>query len=204
MGLSGQLCSTQTRALVQRSIYDEFVEAAATQISDVHLGGSFDASVTSIPLVTPAATDRVEQFVDGALAEGAQLAAGGRRIVVPGGGNWVEPTLLTQVSEKMLIAQEEVFGPVLAVIPFDSEEDAIRIANDSEYGLSAGIYTRDTSRAVRVARRLRTGTVGINGLYIAVPTAPFGGYKSSGFGREGGRDGLEGYLETKTISIPLD
>ncbi|MGW6906776.1 aldehyde dehydrogenase family protein [Streptomyces sp. NPDC054940] len=203
MGLSGQLCSTQTRALVQRSVYDDFVAAAATQIENVHLGDSFDPTVTSIPLVNPAASDRVMGLIDGAVAEGAKPVAGGRRITVPGGGNWVEPTLFTDVTTDMEIAREEVFGPVLAAIPFDTEEEAIRIANDSEYGLSAGIYTRDTSRAVRVARRLRTGTVGINSLFVATPTAPFGGYKTSGLGREGGRDGLEGYLETKTISIPL-
>jgi aldehyde dehydrogenase (NAD+) len=144
------------------------------------------------------------QLIDGAVAEGAKPVAGGRRITVPGGGNWVEPTLFTDVTTDMEIAREEVFGPVLAAIPFDTEEEAIRIANDSEYGLSAGVYTRDTSRALRVARRLRTGTVGVNSLFVATPTAPFGGYKTSGLGREGGRDGLEGYLETKTISIPLD
>lgn len=103
----------------------------------------------------------------------------------------------------MAIARTEVFGPVLSVIPFDDEDEAIRIANDSEYGLSAGVYTRDISRALRVARSIRSGTVGINSLFVYPPTAPFGGFKSSGLGREGGREGFEDYLETKTISIPL-
>ncbi|AGP61398.1 hypothetical protein M271_50195 [Streptomyces rapamycinicus NRRL 5491] len=203
MGLSGQLCSTQTRALVHRSVYDDFVAAAAEQLKEVHLGDSFDPAVTSTPLVNPAASDRVMRLIEGAIAEGVRPVVGGNRITVPGGGNWVEPTLFTDVTPDMEIAHEEVFGPVLVAIPFDTEEEAIRIANDSEYGLSAGVYTRDTSRAVRVARRLRTGTVGVNSLFVATPTAPFGGYKTSGLGREGGRDGLEGYLETKTISIPL-
>ncbi|WP_375507810.1 aldehyde dehydrogenase family protein [uncultured Caballeronia sp.] len=203
IGLSGQLCSTQTRALVQRNVYREFVDAAAAQIKNVRLGDSFDPAVTSIPLINAAATSRVTELIDGAIEQGAQLVTGGHRIEIAGGGNWVEPTLFADVTESMTIAHEEVFGPVLAVIPFDTEDDAVRMANASEYGLSAGVYTHDISRAMRVGRRLRTGTVGINSLYVAVPTAPFGGYKTSGLGREGGRDGLEGYLETKTISIPL-
>ncbi|WP_307717530.1 aldehyde dehydrogenase [Streptomyces sp. V4I23] len=134
-GLSGQLFSTHTRALVQRSVYDDFVAAAAAQIESVHLGDSFDPTVTSIPLVNPAVSDRVMQLIDGAVAEGAKPVVGGRRITVPGGGNWVEPTLFTDVTTDMETAREEVFGPVLAAIPFDTEEEAIRIANDSEYGL---------------------------------------------------------------------
>ena len=204
MGLSGQLCSTQTRALVHRSIFDEFVREASDQIKSVHLGDSYDPSVTSIPLVHEPARANVERLVDQAVAEGATIAAGGRKIVVPGGGFWVEPTLIIDVTEDMTIAHEEIFGPVLVAIPFDTEDEAVRIANDSEYGLSAGIYTANPARAIRVGRRLRTGSVAVNDLFVAVPTVPFGGYKTSGIGREGGRDGLEGYLETKTISIPLD
>ncbi len=204
MGLSGQICSTQTRALVHRSVFDEFVKHASEQLTQVHLGDSYDPEVTSIPMIHDAARDRLEELVDGAVAEGATIAAGGRKINLDGGGYWVEPTLLTGVTEHMTIAREEVFGPVLVAIPFDTEEDAIRIANSTDYGLSAGVYTSNPSRALRVARRLRTGSVAVNDLFIAVPTAPFGGYMTSGIGREGGRDGLEGYLETKTISIPLD
>ena len=204
MGLSGQICSTQTRALVQRSIYDEFVEEAAGQIRDVKLGSSFDYETTSMPLINAPALDRVTALIDQANRDGARLVSGGQKIDVEGGGLWMEPTLFADVTEDMEIANEEVFGPVLSVIPFDTEEDAVRIANNSEYGLSAGVYTRDISRAVRTAKRLRTGTVGINSLFVTVASAPFGGYKTSGLGREGGRDGLDGYLETKTISIPLD
>ena len=203
MGLSGQLCSTQTRALVQRSIYDDFVAAAADQLNDVQIGDSFDASVTSAPLINVDAADRVMGLVEDAINEGANLVAGGRRVEGTSGGQWVEPTLFADVDQTMTIAREEVFGPVLCVIPFDDEAGAIRMANDSDYGLSAGVYTQDPSRAIRVARALRTGTVGINGLFVYPPPAPFGGYKTSGLGREGGREGIENYLETKTISIPL-
>jgi aldehyde dehydrogenase (NAD+) len=116
----------------------------------------------------------------------------------------VEPTLFADVDQRMAIAREELFGPVLSVIPFETEEQAIRIANDSEYGLSAGVYTGNPSRAFRVARALRSGTVGINDLFIFAPPATYGGYKTSGLGREGGREGLEEYLETKTITVRLD
>ncbi|NDZ17566.1 aldehyde dehydrogenase [Variovorax sp. WS11] len=203
MGLSGQLCSTQTRALVHRSVYSEFIAAATEQLADVRIGDSFDAAVTSAPLVNAAAADRVERLIQGALQEGARHVAGGDRVTELPGGNWITPTILADVSPSMTIARTEVFGPVLSVIPFDDEEDAIRIANDSEYGLSAGVYTRNPTRAIRVARALRTGTVGINSLFVYPPPAPFGGYKTSGLGREGGRQGFEDYLETKTISIPL-
>lgn len=203
MGLSGQLCSTQTRALVQRGVYDDFIAAAAEQLRDVRLGDSFDSSVTSAPLINAAAADRVVDLIKVSLDEGATLVAGGGRVDGAGGGNWVEPTVFADVDQTMTIAREEVFGPVLSVTPFDDEAEAIRIANDSDYGLSAGVYTQDPSRAIRVARALRTGTVGINGLFVYPPPAPFGGYKTSGLGREGGREGIESYLETKTISIPL-
>ena len=203
-GLSGQICSTQTRALVQRGIYDQFVAAARAQLDDVRLGDSFDPEVTSAPLVNAAAAERVMRLIENAVEDGARLVAGGNRLEGFGGGNWVEPTLFAGVDQTMNIAREEVFGPVLCVIPFDDEDEAVRLANDSDYGLSAGVYTRNPSRALRVARRLRTGTVGINGLFVYPPPAPFGGYKTSGLGREGGREGIENYLETKTISIPLE
>lgn len=204
MGLSGQLCSTQTRALVQRSIYDEFVEESQKQLLNVRIGDSFDPNVTSAPLVNTASVKRVESLIDDAIQEGARHIIGGERVTGLGGENWISPAIFADVDPKMKIARTEVFGPVLSIIPFDDEAEAIRIANDSEYGLSAGVYTQDPGRSIRVARALRTGTVGINGLFVYPPTAAFGGYKTSGIGREGGRQGFQDYLETKTISIPLD
>lgn len=201
MGLSGQVCSTQTRALVHASIYDRFIAAAAEQIVDVRLGHPFDPEVTSSPLVTRAAAERAMSLIESAIAEGARLVAGGGRVAGP--GNWIQPTLFADVDNRSLVAQEEVFGPVLCVIPFTDEADAIRLANDTPFGLSAGVYTANPSRAIRVARAIRAGSVGINGLFVSPPPSPFGGYKTSGLGREGGREGFEGYLETKTISIPI-
>jgi aldehyde dehydrogenase (NAD+) len=206
MGLSGQVCSTQTRSLVQRSIYDEFLAAAAGQLAEVRYGDPFEPATTSAPLITTAAVERVMGYIESAERGGARLVAGGDRPLDGGlaGGNWVNPTLFADVEPGMAVAREEIFGPVLAVIPFDDEEEAIRLANDSEYGLSAGIYTGGLSRAVRVARRLRTGTVGVNGPFVFMPGTPFGGYKASGLGREGGREGIEEFVETKTITLPLD
>jgi aldehyde dehydrogenase (NAD+) len=207
MGLSGQVCSTQTRALVQRGVYEAFLESARAQTADVRYGDPFDPATTSAPIVTPAAAQRVLRLVDGAVADGGRLVTGGGPATPPGaaaGGNWVEPTLIADVDPRMPIADEEVFGPVLAVIPFDDEDEAVRLANGSAYGLSAGVYTGDVGRALRVGRRLRTGTVGINGPFVFTPGTPFGGYKASGVGREGGREGIEEFLETKTITVRLD
>jgi aldehyde dehydrogenase (NAD+) len=207
MGLSGQVCSTQTRSLVQRGVYEEFLESARAQTADVRYGDPFDPATTSAPIVTPAAAQRVLRLVGGAVADGGRLLTGGGPATPPGaaaGGNWVEPTLIADVDPRMPIADEEVFGPVLAVIPFDDEDEAVRLANGSAYGLSAGVYTGDIGRALRVGRRLRTGTVGINGPFVFTPGTPFGGYKASGVGREGGREGIEEFLETKTITVRLD
>jgi aldehyde dehydrogenase (NAD+) len=178
MGLSGQGCVCQTRALAHRSIYDDLINKARQ-------------------------LDRVMGYIDKGQEEGARLVFGGDR---PGGdlgaGNFVNPTLFADVDNQMTIAREEIFGPVLAVIPFDDEEEAIRIANDSSYGLGAGVQTSDIKRALRVAKAIRAGTIGVNGFSV-MPNRPFGGYKTSGLGREGGRESVEGFLETKTIDISL-
>ena len=203
MGLSGQVCSTQTRAIVHRKVYDRFVAAAQSQIADVKYGDPFDPTVTSSPLVTRSSVTRVTELIARAIEDGAELVAGGKAVVGLGNGTWVQPTLLAKGDNEAESAQEEIFGPALGVIPFDTEEEAIRLANRSNFGLSAGVYTRDPSRAIRVARALRTGTIAINSLFVSPPTVPFGGYKLSGLGKEGGRMGFDGYLETKTIGIPL-
>ena len=175
MGLSGQGCVCQTRALVERPIYDEFLEKAALLAGMVQYGDPFDPATTSGPIINTRQLERIMGFIDAGQEQGARLVLGGDR---PGGdlaaGNFVNPTLFADVDNSMRIAQEEIFGPVLAVIPFTDEDEAIRIANDTTYGLGAGVQTADVARALRVTRALRAGTVGVN-TFSVVPNAPFGG-----------------------------
>ena len=152
------------------------------------------------PLISEKQRQRVLSCIEKGKAEGARLLLGGGVPDLP--GYYVEPTVFVDVTNAMTIAQEEIFGPVLVVIPYEDEEDAIRIANDSVYGLSGGISSASTERALNVARRIRTGTLNINGGIFLGPDAPFGGYKQSGVGREMGPEGIEEYLETKTVAIP--
>jgi aldehyde dehydrogenase (NAD+) len=201
MGLSGQGCVCHTRALVHESVYDEMIDKCALMAEMCVLGDPFDPATTSGPLVNPRQLERVTGFIEAGQAEGARLVVGGDR---PGGeldvGNFVNPTLFADVDNAMSIAQEEIFGPVLAMIPFRDEAEAITLANDTSYGLGASVQTSDIKRAIRVAKAVRAGTFGING-YTVMPNAPFGGYKTSGLGREGGREGIDAFLETKTVVI---
>jgi aldehyde dehydrogenase (NAD+) len=207
-GMSGQTCSAQTRVLVQRPVYEAFVEAAAQEATRIRYGDPFDPATTGSPIVNERQLQRIAGFLERADAAGVQARVSGSRSVASGlpqpwnRGLWFTPTLLVDVDPRSEVAREEVFGPVLAVTPFDTEEQALALANDSAYGLSAGVYTADVQRALRVADALRAGTVGING-YSAMPNSPFGGYKASGLGREGGREGLQAYLETKTVMVRL-
>ena len=202
--LSGQVCSTPTRAVVHRSIMEEFIGHAQTQTDGVRFGDPFDPLTTSAPIISKRQTARIMEFIAKGRNEGARLVFGGDR---PKGeltqGNWINPTLFTEVSNGMTIAREEIFGPVLSVIPFDTEEEAVAIANDSQYGLSGGIWSADLSRAFRVGRAMQTGTVGING-YSVMPNSPAGGVKRSGIGREGGRATIEAFTELKTFILNLD
>jgi aldehyde dehydrogenase (NAD+) len=154
------------------------------------------------PLISERQRDRVLGYVEAGKREGARLVCGGARPKHLARGYWVEPTLFADVRNSMTIAREEVFGPVLVVIPYEDEDDAARIANDSMYGLSGGVTSASEERALRFARRLRTGTIGVNGGLWFGPDAPFGGYKQSGVGREMGIEGFEEYLETKTVALP--
>lgn len=202
--LSGQVCSTPTRALVHRSIEDEFLHHAREQLRNVRFGDPFDPATTSAPMISRNHQARVLDYIETGRQQGATLLAGG---AAPAGefasGNWIEPALFANVRNDMRIAREEIFGPVLSVMPFETEEEAIRIANDSEYGLAGCVYTTDVSRAFRVARAIRSGSVGING-FASTPNAPFGGVKRSGMGREGGWATIEAFTELKTINFNLD
>jgi aldehyde dehydrogenase (NAD+) len=201
--LSGQICSTPTRALVHRSALDAFLHHAGEQLKSVRFGDPFDPLTTSAPLASRRQMERVLDYVRIGREEGAQLLHGGDR---PGGeweaGNWVNPALFVVEDNAMRIAQEEIFGPVLTVIPFDTEEEAIRIANDSPFGLAGCVYTQDIKRALRVARSMRTGSVGING-YASSPHAPMGGVHRSGIGREGGWASIEAFTELKTVNFNM-
>ena len=170
----------------------------------VRFGDPFDPATTSAPVISRRQQARILDFIESGKAEGAALAFGGG---TPGGelghGNRIDPARFVNVNNAMRIAREEIFGPVLSVIPFDTEEDAIRIANGSEYGLAGCVYTTDVSRAFRVARAVRTGSIGVNG-YASVPNAPMGGIGRSGIRREGGWPSIEAFTELKTVNFNLD
>ncbi|KUL41431.1 aldehyde dehydrogenase family protein [Actinoplanes awajinensis] len=202
LGLSGQACVAHSRALVHRDVYDEFLAIAEGMTGLVTYGDPFDPQVTAAPLINDRQLSRVLGYIERGQAEGARLVCGGGR---PDGelsaGNFVDPVVFADVANNATIAQEEIFGPVLAVVPFTDEQEAIRLANDTTYGLAATVYTADVKRAIRMARAVRAGTVGING-YQLEPHVAFGGFGQSGLGREGGRTAIEAYTEVKTILIP--
>lgn len=201
-GLSGQVCTAQTRALVHRDVHDAFVDAACHVAEASRFGCPFDMATTSAAIINRRQLQRVLAYIESAKQDGAELACGGRKLTEAGlaSGNFVAPTIFTGVRNDMLAAREEIFGPVLTVIPFSTEAEAVAIANDSEYGLSGGVYTRNAALALRAAKRLRTGSVGING-YTFLPNAPNGGIKASGLGREGGKSSIEAYTELKTVML---
>ncbi|HLW16958.1 MAG TPA: aldehyde dehydrogenase family protein, partial [Actinomycetota bacterium] len=196
---NGQACVAQTRILASRARYDETVDAIASMVGGLRVGDPADPTTDVGPLVAQRQQDRVEKYIALGQEEGARVVVGGNGR--PSGldkGWYVQPTLFAGASNDMRIAREEIFGPVVAVIPYDDEEDAIRLANDSDYGLAGSVWTSDTQHGIDVARRVRTGTYAVN-MYLMDFVAPFGGYKSSGIGREFGKEGLEEYLEYKSI-----
>jgi aldehyde dehydrogenase (NAD+) len=192
---SGQTCTAWTRMLVQQSRYDEAVSLAAAAAAAYRIGDPFDESTRLGPLVSAAQRDRVHGFIERA---SARLVAGGLDAPVPDHGYFVAPTVFADVDPESELAQEEIFGPVLSIIPFAGDDDAVRIANNSRYGLAGGVWSGSDERALAVARRLRTGAVDVNGGAFN-PSAPFGGYKQSGVGRELGPYGLAEFQQTKAI-----
>ncbi|MBX3468126.1 MAG: aldehyde dehydrogenase family protein [Planctomycetes bacterium] len=199
----GEVCSAGSRVLVERSIHGRFVEAMVEKARQIRLGDPLDPATRMGPLVTAAHRERVLGHVERARRDGARLVLGGGapRGLAP--GYFVEPTIFDGVDPGARLAQEEVFGPVVAVIPFDGEEEAVRIANATPYGLAAAVWTRDINRAFRVVKRVRAGVVWVNHMQPTYVEAPWGGVKQSGLGRELGRYGVEGYLELKQVHVNL-
>jgi aldehyde dehydrogenase (NAD+) len=196
----GQGCAMQTRMLLPRSRYDEGVAMITKAMGEVPYGDPQSDQVFMGPLVSAKQRDRVLGYIEKGKEEGAKLVLGGGRPAHLPKGWYVEPTLFVDVDNSMTIAQEEIFGPVLCVIPYEDDDDALRIANDSSYGLSGGVYSRSEERATALARRVRTGSIGINGGTWYGADSPYGGYKASGIGRQNGVEGFEQYLETKAVA----
>ncbi|MDR5836056.1 aldehyde dehydrogenase [Caballeronia sp. LZ034LL] len=199
---TGQTCMAGSRLLVQREIADTLVDAIVERARGIRLGDPTDPDTQMGPVATRPQYDKILSLVADATAQGARIAHGGKPAAL--GGLFVEPTVLTGVDNRMRIAQEEVFGPVLSVIPFDDEKEAIALANDTRYGLAAGIWTDDVRRANRVALKVRAGSVWINAYRTVGPFAPFGGFGHSGIGRENGLAGLAEFQEVKTIWTELE
>ena len=196
---AGQSCEARSRILVEQSIYDDFVSQFSAKAEQLKVGNPLEAETQIGSLISTEHRDKVHGFVEQGREEGAEVVTGGE--IGNGKGAFYPPTVLAGVESGMTVAQEEIFGPVVTVTPFEDEKDAIRIANDVRYGLMATVWTGDPARGHRLASRIKAGTVGVNMPYTAFPGIPFGGYKQSGFGRELGLETLELYLETKSVLV---
>jgi aldehyde dehydrogenase (NAD+) len=201
---SGQSCQAGSRLLLQRSIHDVFIEKLVAFMTGVRMGDPALADTQIGPIATQPQFEKILSYIDIAKAEGATCVLGGKSRPDIGGGRFIEPTIFTNVRNDMRIAQEEVFGPVLAVIPFDDEEDALRIGNDTEYGLAAAVWTQSLYRSQFMTERLKAGTVWVNNYRATSFTSPFGGFKESGIGRESGAEAIKEYLDTKCVWVSSD
>jgi acyl-CoA reductase-like NAD-dependent aldehyde dehydrogenase len=199
---SGQGCAITSRMVVPRDKFDDAVDAVRNIVSGIQYGDPTDPATMMGPLINARQREKVAGYVDQAVGEGAKAIMGGRAPEHLPKGYFYEPTVLVGADENSAVAQDELFGPVLVVLPHDGDEDAIRIANNSIYGLSGGVLSADRERALHVARRIRTGTLSVNGGVYYGPDSPFGGYKQSGIGREMGAAGLDEFLERKTFAEP--
>ncbi len=202
---AGQICSAGTRVMVQRPIYDEFIARVTEFSRGLRLGAGSDPNTQIGPLVSSEQLDRVQHYSKIGADEGARAVTGGSRVMSGelGKGYFFEPTVFADVNNEMRIAQEEIFGPVMSAIPFDTEDEAVAVANDTIFGLGGGVWTQDAGRALRVAHGIRTGTVWVNSYAFLDPAVPFGGFKMSGYGRESGAEHLDAYLETKAVMMDL-
>lgn len=202
---SGQICESGTRILVHVSIYDSVIEQLAKVASTIKLGNPLSETTGMGPMVSKQQFETVLSYIDSGIQEGARLVCGGKRVVEEGleNGYYIQPTIFADVQNDMTIAREEIFGPVLSVIRYSSEEEAVEIANDSSYGLAAGVWSGDVNKAMKIARELKAGTIWINDWHMLRSDAPFGGYKQSGFGRELGRYALDEYSQIKHVHCSL-
>ncbi|MFB9978243.1 NAD-dependent succinate-semialdehyde dehydrogenase [Mesorhizobium kowhaii] len=196
---SGQTCVCTNRFLVQAGVYDRFVEKLAAASNGLKVGSGLEDGVQQGPLIDEKAVEKVEELIADATAKGGKIVAGGKRHAL--GGSFFQPTVIANATPKMRFMKEEIFGPVAPVFKFESEEEAIALANDTEFGLACYFYTGDLGRAFRVMEGLKYGMVGVNEGLITTPEAPFGGVKESGLGKEGGHQGIEDYLDTKYVCI---
>jgi aldehyde dehydrogenase (NAD+) len=197
----GQCCNAGSRVFVEESCYDEFVQKCAEKAQQRRVGDPFDEQTQQGPQVDDVQFERVMSYIESGIHEGAQVLCGGKR--VGDRGYFIEPTVFADVQDHMKIAREEIFGPVMSIIKFKDIEEVIQRANDTIYGLAAGIWTKDISKAHKVAHSVRAGTVWINTYHAFDVAAPFGGFKQSGMGRELGEYGLQQYTEIKTVNIRL-
>lgn len=202
---SGQFCESGTRLFVPDKLYDQVVEGLVALASKLKLGNPLDTTTDMGPVISKKQKETILSYIETGLREGATLACGGKEVMVPGceEGHFIEPTIFTNVTNDMKIAQEEIFGPVLAVIRYSDVDEAIKMANDTIYGLSAGVWTRDVNKAYEVARKLQAGVVWINDWHMLRNDAPFGGYKQSGIGREMGKHSLDAYTQVKHVHTSM-
>lgn len=201
---SGQVCQAGSRILVQESIYEQFLESIVTKAKKLNVGPGSEMKNQLGPVINKEQHEKILSYINSGITEGASLRCGGK---VPEGldeGYYIEPTIFADVTSDMKIAREEIFGPVVSVIPFKDDEEAVRIANDTIYGLAAAVWTKDIKRGLRMAQKVKSGTLWINTYQVLSPTVPFGGYKQSGIGRESGIQAIQNFLETKSIICDLN
>jgi aldehyde dehydrogenase (NAD+) len=200
---SGQVCAAGTRLFVERPIYEEVVQRVAAFAAGLKVGPSLDPATQIGPLVSAKQYERVQSYLDLGVSEGARLITGGRRVTDGdlARGHFILPTVFADVEDDMAIAREEIFGPVASVMPFDTFDEVIARANATRFGLAGGVWTRDISKAMTAARRINAGTIWVNHFFAMDPAVPFGGYKMSGFGREGGSEHIASYLNIKSVWI---